>query len=85
MYGSLDDLAKRVMKPTNCRSSAVSPQAKYNSVFNAQKPVYVYTDVIQPNLSGDPYFRHLQTLTFHRKQGTINLTTRCTGLLNNPP
>ena len=33
MYDSLDDLAKTVMNPTNCRSSAVSPLAKDNSAL----------------------------------------------------
>ncbi len=53
MYDSLDDLAKTIMNPINCRSSAVSLPAEDNSGFTTQEPVYVYTDVIKPNLVGD--------------------------------
>ena len=55
MYDSLDDLAKTVMNPSHCRSYAVSLPGKDNSGFTTQEPVYVYTDVIKPNLLGDSY------------------------------
>ena len=67
MYDSLDGLAKTVMKPTNCRSSAVSPQAKDNSGFTTQELVYVYPDVIKPNLVGDSFVGLLTTLQFPSK------------------
>ena len=43
------------MNPTNCRSSAVTLPAEDNSGFTTQEPVYVYTDVIKPNLVADSY------------------------------
>ena len=72
------------MDPTNCRPSAVSTQTKDNSGFTTQEPGYVHTHVIKPNLLGDSYVRILQPYILHRRQGTIDLTTRCTGLLTNP-
>ena len=67
MYGILDDLAKTVMNPTNCRSSTLSLPAKDNSGCTTQEPVYVYTDVFKPNLIGDSYVRLLTYLNFLSK------------------
>ena len=69
MYDRLDDLAKAVMKLNNYRSFAVSLPAKDNSCFTTQEAVYVYTDVIKPNLVGDSYVRLLTTLHFPSKTG----------------
>ena len=69
MYDSLDDLAKKVMNPTICCSSAVSLPAKDNSGFSIQEPLYVYTNIIKPNLVGDSYVRLLTTLQFPSKTG----------------
>ena len=69
MYDTINDLAKIIMNPTNCRSSAVSLPAEDNSGFTTHEPVYGYTDVIEPNLVGDSYVRLLTTLQFPSKTG----------------
>ena len=69
MYDNLEYLAKTIMNAANCRSAAVSLPAEDNSGFTTQEPVYVYTDVIKPNLVGDSYARLSTTLHFPSKTG----------------
>jgi hypothetical protein len=52
VYNSLEALAKTVMTPANCRSSKVPVPKTDNSNFFAPEPVFVYTDIIKPNLVG---------------------------------
>ena len=67
MYDSVDDLAKTFTNTTNRRSYAVSLPAKDNSVFTTQEPVYLYTDIIKPNLVGDLDVTHVINLHFPTK------------------
>jgi len=69
VYDGLEDLAKTIMDPANCRSSGVTTPVKDNSDFATPEPVYVYTDIIKPNLVGDSYVRLLTTLHFPSASG----------------
>jgi hypothetical protein len=57
VYNGLEDLAKTIMTPANCRSSRIPESETKNSNF-------VYTDIIKPNLVGDSYVRLLTSLHF---------------------
>jgi hypothetical protein len=52
VYFGLEDLAKTIMSPANCHSSRVTIPVKDISDFGTPEPVYVYTDIIKPNLVG---------------------------------
>ena len=68
VYKSVEDLVQTIMTPANCRSSRVTLAAKDNFDFTLSEPVYVYTDIIRPNLVGDSYVR----LTFlHFPSATV--------------
>jgi len=43
------------MNPANYRSSAVNLSTKENINFTRSEPVYIYTDIMNPNLVGDTY------------------------------
>jgi hypothetical protein len=62
VYNGLEDLTKTIMSPANCHSSRVAIAGKHNSDFATPKPVYVYADIIKPNLVGYSYVRLLTTL-----------------------
>jgi hypothetical protein len=64
VYNGLEDLAKTIMNPANCPSSSAAIPVKDNSDFATPEPVYVYTDIINPNLVGDSYVRLLTTPHF---------------------
>jgi len=53
VYKSVEDLFEKIMTPANCRSSRVTLAAKDNFDFTLPETVYVYTDIIRPNLVGD--------------------------------
>ena len=59
-----EDLAKILMAPANCRGSQAPLLDIYNTDFAVSEPVYVYTDIIKPNLVGDSYVRLLTPLHF---------------------
>jgi hypothetical protein len=40
-YNGIDDLAKTIMNPANCRSSTVNPSSKDNFKFAQPEPLYV--------------------------------------------
>jgi len=63
-YDIIDDLAETITNPANYRSSTVNHSIKYNINFAHTEPVYVYTDIIKPNLVGDSYVRILTSLHF---------------------
>jgi hypothetical protein len=63
-YASIDDLDETIMNPANCRSSTVKHSIKDNINFAHPEPVYVYTNIIKPNLVGDSYVRLLTSLHF---------------------
>jgi len=64
VYNGLEDLAETIMKPTNCRTSIITVSLKDKPDFTTLEPVYVYTDVIKPNLVGDSYVKLLTKLQF---------------------
>ena len=64
VYDSIDDLAETIMHPANCRSSTVKHSMKDNINFSHPEPLYIYTDIIKPNLVGDSYVRVLTSLHF---------------------
>jgi hypothetical protein len=74
VYNGLEDLTQTILDFANCRTSKVTVALKDNLDFIAPEPVYVYTDIIKPNLVGDSYVRLLTTLHFPSSRGyhTIN-------------
>jgi hypothetical protein len=81
-YDNINDIAETIMNPANCLSSTVKHSIKDNINFAHPEPVYVYTDIIKPNLVGDPYVRLLNSL--HLPRVTIYLITNCTNQWNSP-
>lgn len=69
VYNGVEDLAQTIMNPANCRTSKITVSLKDNTNFTEPEPVYVYTDVIKPNLVGDSYVKLLSTLHFPSKIG----------------
>ena len=57
------------MNPANCRTSLVMLPTKDFLNFTQPEPVYVYTDIIKPNLVGDNYVRLLTSLHFPSNNG----------------
>ena len=55
VYNGIEDLAETIMNPANCRNSMVMLHKKDNLNFTQPEPIYVYTDIIKPNLVGDTY------------------------------
>jgi len=52
------------MNPANCHSSIVNLSTKDYFNFTQPEPVYIYTDIVKPNLVGDSYMRLLTALHF---------------------
>ena len=69
VYASIDDLAETIMNPANLRSSTLKYPIKDNINFAYPEPVYVYTDIIKPNLVGDSYVLLLTSLLFPSAKG----------------
>jgi hypothetical protein len=69
IYNGLEDLAETIMKPANWHTSRVTVSLKDNPDFTTPEPVYVYTDIIKPNLFGDSYVKLLRTLHFSSSTG----------------
>ena len=59
------------MNPANSRSSTVNLSTKHNIHFAHPEPVYVYTDIIKPNLAENLYVRSLTTLHFSTNTGYL--------------
>ena len=57
------------MNPANCRTSRVTLFSKDNFNFAVPEPVYIYTDIIKPDLVGDSYVRLLTSLHFPSTTG----------------
>ena len=55
VYRGIDDLAETIMNPANCRSFTMNLSTKDNFIFAQPEPVYIYTDIVKPNLVGDTY------------------------------
>jgi hypothetical protein len=68
-YKGFKDLFDTIIKPANHSSSRVIILTKDNIEFTQSEPVYVYTDLIQPNYVGDSYFRLLTPLHFPSNTG----------------
>jgi hypothetical protein len=61
VYNVVEDLVETIMASSNCRYSRVTLVVKDNFDFALPEPVYVFMDVIKPNLVGDTYVRLLTT------------------------
>jgi len=57
------------MNPANCHTSRITVSLKDNPDFTTPEPVYVYTDIIKPNVVGDSYVKLLTTLHFPSSTG----------------
>jgi len=57
------------MNRANCHSSTVNLSTKDNFNFTQPEPVYIYTDIIKPNLVAGSYVRLLTTLHFPSNTG----------------
>jgi hypothetical protein len=53
VYNRLEDLTQTIWNPVNCRTSKVTVSLKDNPDFTAPEPMYVYADIIKPNLFGE--------------------------------
>jgi hypothetical protein len=53
VYDGLEDLAETILNSANCCASKINVSLKDNPDFTTPKHVYVYTDIIKPNLVGD--------------------------------
>ena len=69
VYNGIDDLTETIMNPAICPSSTVNLSRKDNFNFTQPEPVYIYTDIIKPNLLGDTYVRLLTSLHFPSNTG----------------
>jgi hypothetical protein len=69
VYNGLEDLTKTILDPANCRTSKVSVALMDNPDFISPEPVYIYPDIIKPNLVGDSYVKLLTTLRFPSSMG----------------
>jgi hypothetical protein len=68
IYNGLEALAETIMNPANCHTSRITI-AKDNPDFTTPEPVYVYTDIIKPNLVDDSYVKLLTTLHISSSTG----------------
>jgi len=50
VYNGIEDLAETIMNRANCHSSTVNLSTKDNFNYTQPEPVYIYTDIIKPNL-----------------------------------
>jgi hypothetical protein len=64
VYNGLEDLATTIMNPANCHSSKITVTTNDKSNYATPDTIYVYTDIIKPNLVCDSYVRILSTLQF---------------------
>ena len=71
VYNGIEDLADKIMNPANCHSSTVNLSTKNNFNFAQPEPVYIYTDIIKPNLVGYSYVRLLTSLHFPSNTGYL--------------
>ena len=69
VYNEIDDLAETIMNPSNCCSSTVILPTKGNLNFTHPEAVYVYTDLMKPNLVTDTYVQLLTSLYFPSDKG----------------
>jgi len=68
VYNVLEGLAETIMNPANYHSSRAILSVKDNSDF-VHLILFVYTDIIIPNLVGDSYVRLLTTLHIQSTTG----------------
>jgi hypothetical protein len=57
------------MNPANCHTSRITVSLNDSPDFTTPESVYVYTDIIKPNLFGDSYVKLLTTLHFPSSTG----------------
>jgi hypothetical protein len=68
-YIGFECFAKTNLIPENYRSSRIPESETNNSKFAAPEPIFVYRDIIKPNLVGDSYVRLLTSLHFPSPSG----------------
>jgi len=68
-YDSINDLVETIINTANCRSSAMRHSIKDNINIAHPEPLYVYTDIIKPNLVGYCYVRLLTSLHYPSAKG----------------
>jgi len=63
VYNCINYLTETIMNSAHCHSSTVNLFTKDNFNFTQPQPVYIYTDIVKPNLVGD-YYVHTNSLVF---------------------
>jgi len=69
IYNGFEYLAEIIMNPANCRTSRINASLKDSPDFITPEHVYVYTDIIKPNLFRNFYVKILITLHFPSSTG----------------
>jgi hypothetical protein len=69
VYNGIEDLAETIMNPASSHSSRITVMTQDNSNYAIPETVYVYTDIIKPNLVAATYVRLLTTLHFPSSTG----------------
>jgi hypothetical protein len=69
VYNRLEDLAETILNPANFRTSKITVLLKDNPDVSTLEPVYVYNDIIKPNLVDDSYVKRLTTLHYSSSTG----------------
>ena len=64
VYNGLEDLAETIMNPANCHSNKVTVPMKDNYNSASPEQIYVYADIVKPNIVGDSYVKILTILYF---------------------
>jgi len=64
VYNGRENLAEKIMNRATCHTSRITVSLKDNTDFTTPEPVYVYTDIIKPNLVGDSYVKSFNDSTF---------------------
>jgi hypothetical protein len=64
VYKGIEDLVETIMTPANHRSSRIILSTNDNTDFALPEPVYVYKELVKPNLLGESYVRLLTSLHF---------------------
>jgi len=69
VYNNIEHLTEGIIKHANCRSSTVTLSSKDKFNFSQPETIYVYTNIIKPNMVRDPYVRLLTSLHFPPNSG----------------
>ena len=69
VYNGHEVLTETIMNPANRHTSRITVSLTDNPNFTTREPVYVHTDIKEPNLVGDSYVKRLTTLHFPTSTG----------------